>query len=287
MPELPEVEGVARELQRRLQQRRVISVSIHRPRLVAPQAVETVVQGLHGAVFTGVGRRGKHLLLHLDNAHTLLVHLRMAGRFLYLAPGVPLPKFTHAVFDLDNDRRLVFQDQRHFAIMRLVPTAALPQLEELRHLAPEPLGPDFTPEYLQRTLAGTRRPIKEVLLDQTRVAGLGNIYAAEVLFAVGLHPLTPANLVAKSKVKDLWKTIRVLLEAAIEAGTTVDVDPENITGQYFGAAFAEALLVYGRQGQPCIRCETPIARIRQGQRSTYFCPKCQRLRTGMGRQTTR
>ncbi len=287
MPELPEVEGVARELHRHLQQRRVLGVSIHRPRLVAPQAVTTVVQGVQGAVFTEIGRRGKYLLLHLDNAHTLLVHLRMAGRFLYLVPEAPLPKFAHAVFDLDNDRRLVFQDQRHFAIMRLAPTAALFQLEELRHLAPEPLGPDFTPDYLQRTLASTRRPVKEVLLDQTCVAGLGNIYAAEVLFAVGLHPLTPANLVSKSKVKDMWKAIRILLEAAIEAGTTLDVNPENITGQYFGAAFAEALLVYDREGEPCVRCETPIARIRQGQRSTYFCPKCQRPRARTGRQTAK
>lgn len=287
MPELPEVEGVARELQRCLQQQRIVGVTIHRPRLVAPQSVEAVVQGLRGAVFTGVGRRGKHLLLHLDNAHTLLVHLRMAGRFLYLAPETALPKFTHAVFELDNDRRLVFQDQRHFAIMRLAATATLFQLDELRRLAPEPLGPDFTPEYLQQALAGTRRPIKEVLLDQTRIAGLGNIYAAEALFAVGLHPLTPANLVAKSKVRDLWKTIRILLEAAIEAGTTLDVNPENIAGQYFGAAFAEALLVYDREGEPCVRCETPIARIRQGQRSTYFCPRCQRLSVRTTRQAAK
>ncbi|MGQ9897291.1 MAG: bifunctional DNA-formamidopyrimidine glycosylase/DNA-(apurinic or apyrimidinic site) lyase [Acidobacteriota bacterium] len=287
MPELPEVEGVARELRRLLQQRRIVNVSIHRPRLVAPQAVETIVQGLHGAAFIGVGRRGKHLLLHLDNACTLLVHLRMAGRFLYLLPEAPLPKFAHAVFDLDNDRRLVFQDQRHFAIMRLAPTITVFQLKELRHLAPEPLGPDFTPEYLQQVLARTRRPIKEVLLDQSRVAGLGNIYAAETLFAVGLHPLTPAHLIPKSKVKDLWKTIRLLLEAAIEAGTTLDVNPENIAGQYFGAAFAEALLVYDREGKSCVRCDTPIARIRQGQRSTYFCPRCQRPRTRITARTGR
>ncbi|OYT70996.1 MAG: DNA-formamidopyrimidine glycosylase [Chloracidobacterium sp. CP2_5A] len=287
MPELPEVEGVARELQRRLSHRRIMQAQVARPRLVAPMTPEAFVGRLRGAAFVAVGRRGKHLLLHLDNAYTLVVHLRMAGRFLYLVPESALPKFVHAIFDLDNGRRLAFQDQRHFAIMRLARTDELLQLKELRDLAPEPLGPDFTPDYLQRALAATRRPIKEALLDQTLVAGLGNIYAAEALFAVGLHPLTPANVIAKAKVKHLWQVIRILLEAAIEAGSTIDVNPESIAGQYFGAAFAEALLVYDREGEPCARCETPIARIRQGQRSTYFCPQCQRLRGATGRQAPR
>ncbi|MFQ3582123.1 MAG: bifunctional DNA-formamidopyrimidine glycosylase/DNA-(apurinic or apyrimidinic site) lyase [Chloracidobacterium sp.] len=284
MPELPEVEGVARELRQRLNQRQIVRVVVTRPRLVAPQSVESFAECLRGASFVDVGRRGKHLLLHLDNAHTLVIHLRMAGRFLYVAPTAPLPKFIHARFELDNDRWLAFQDQRHFAIMRLAPTDSLHQLKELRDLAPEPLGPDFTRDYLRRTLAGTQRPIKEVLLDQTRVAGLGNIYAAEALFAVGIHPLTPANAIPKAKVDYLWQVIRILLESAIEAGSTIDVNPENITGQYFGAAFAEALLVYDREGEPCVRCETPIARIRQAQRSTYFCPKCQRPRAKTTRQ---
>ncbi|MCS7080444.1 MAG: bifunctional DNA-formamidopyrimidine glycosylase/DNA-(apurinic or apyrimidinic site) lyase [Chloracidobacterium sp.] len=275
MPELPEVEGVARALQSHLHGRRIVRAEVTRSRLVAPQVVEAFVAGVRGAAFTGVGRRGKYLLFHLDNAHTMVVHLRMSGRFLFVAPDATLPKFIHAVFDLDNDRRLAFQDQRHFAVMRLARTAELDQLKELRDLAPEPLGPDFTPTYLQRVLASTQRPIKEVLLDQKRVAGLGNIYAAEALFAVGVHPQTPANAIPKATVKDLWEVIRILLETAIEAGGTIDVNPESIAGQYFGAAYAEALLVYDREGQPCIRCDTPIVRIRQGQRSTYFCPKCQ------------
>lgn len=287
MPELPEVEGVARALRPRLHGRRIVRAQIARPRLVAPQTAAAFVAGVHGATFTGVGRRGKHLLFHLDNAHTVVVHLRMAGRFLYVAPDAALPKFVHAVFDLDNDRRLAFQDQRHFAVMRLAPTDELDRLKELRDLAPEPLGPDFTPAYLQRALSATRRPIKEALLDQTCVAGLGNIYAAEALFAVGVHPQTPANAVPKAKVKHLWEVVRILLETAIEAGGTIDVDPESIAGSYFGAAYAEALLVYDREGEPCVRCETPIARIRQGQRSTYFCPRCQPPRAESRRQARR
>ncbi len=288
MPELPEVEGVARALQPRLCGRRILTVQITRPRLVAPQTAAAFAAGVEGATFTDVGRRGKYLLLHLDNAYTLLVHLRMAGRFLYVMPCDPLPKFVHAIFDLDNDRRLAFQDQRHFAVMRLVRTDELNQLKELRNLAPEPLGPAFTPAYLQQVLAATRRPVKEVLLDQRCVAGLGNIYAAEALFAVGVNPKTRANNIPKAKVKRLWAVIRMLLESAIEAGSTIDVNPESIAGQYFGAAYAEALLVYDREGKPCVRCETPIVRIRQGQRSTYFCPQCQPQRHARsGRQSGR
>lgn len=285
MPELPEVEGVARELRLRLPGRTIRHAETFRDRLIAPLAATEFAGALTGATIGDVGRRGKHILIHLDTGRTLIVHLRMSGRFLYVDDETPLPKFVHALFHLDNGKRLAFQDQRHFAIMRLAETNALAEMKELRDLAPEPLGPDFTPAYLAKALAKTKRSLKEALLDQTLVLGLGNIYAAEALFAARLHPEMPANEVSKSRIPDLHAVIQMILEAAIEAGSTIDTNPENIDGGYFGATFEEALVVYDREGEPCIRCDTPIARIRQGQRSTYFCPKCQKRRAPRNKTT--
>jgi formamidopyrimidine-DNA glycosylase len=276
MPELPEVESVCAHLRRLLLDRSIIAAEVSRPRLVQPLTPDEFCQGVCEARFLSVGRRGKHILLNLDNGRTIIVHLRMDGRFLYVAADAPLPKFVHAKFHLDGGKTLAFHDQRHFAIMRLVETARLTEAKELRDLAPEPLEGDFTPHYLAAALARSRRSLKETLLDQKIVLGLGNIYAAEAMFAARLNPEMPANAVSRTKIPALHRVIRAILAAAIEAGTTIDANPESVDGKYFGASFEEALAVYGREGEPCLRCATPIARIKQGQRSTYFCPKCQK-----------
>lgn len=276
MPELPEVETVARHLQRILPNRTIEQAIVTRATLLEESTPEAFCARLQGVTFTEIGRRGKHLLLHLSSNDTLITHLRMTGRFLYLDRDATPLKHTHARFFLDNGKQLAFDDQRHFGRMHLVKSSEVADTREIRDLAPEPLGPEFTLAYLKQTLAKSSRDMKELLLDQTKVLGLGNIYAVEALFAARIHPETPANLVPASKIKDLYEAIRAILEAAIEAGSTIQTDPEVIDGSYFGNSFEEALVVYDHEGEPCIRCDSPISRIRQGQRSTYFCPKCQK-----------
>lgn len=206
----------------------------------------------------------------------LVVHLRMTGRFLYLPPEAPLPKHTHALFYLDNERRLVFTDQRHFGLMKLVAAAALSDAKELRRLAPEPLSEAFTPAYLHAALARSRRTLKETLLDQTRVSGLGNIYAAEAMHIARINPFKSASTLSRRRIPRLHEAIIAVLVEAITHGSTMNVDPEDIEGSYYGGAYEGHWRVYDREGQPCPDCRASIRRIMHAGRSTFFCPRCQR-----------
>ncbi len=279
MPELPEVETVCRALAGRVTGRRIASVEVTLPRLVRSPDGPEFHDALVGRRFESVGRRGKFILMHLSGERTLIAHLRMTGRFID-APddGSPPPKHTHAVFGLDDGRRLMFNDQRQFGRMRLVETAALSETDELRDLAPEPFGPDFTPESLGATLARSGRPMKDVLLDQTRVLGLGNIYAAEALHRAGISPERAArSLVDPAQIERLHRAIiEVLTEAIAHGGTTIpdgNGEFQSLDGSY--GEFHDRLRVYDRPDQPCRTCGTPIRRIVQSGRSTYFCPTCQ------------
>ena len=276
MPELPEVELVARALDRLARGRVVASAELLRPRLAPRTPPEEFARHLAGARIREVGRRGKHVIFHLDNSRALIAHLRMTGRFLLLPDERPLPKFSHAVFHLDDGRRLVFCDQRHFGMMRVVAAGELYQAEELRGLAPEPFSVEFTPEYLRGALSRTGRTLKETLLDQTKVAGLGNIYAAEVLHLARANPFTAAARFSGRRVPRLHRAILDVLEEAIEHGSTLNVDPENIDGSYYEGGYEGRWRVYDREGEPCAGCGARIRRVTQGGRSTYFCPRCQR-----------
>jgi formamidopyrimidine-DNA glycosylase len=200
----------------------------------------------------------------------------MSGRFLLLPIERDLPKFTHAVFYLEDETRLVFSDQRHFGFMRIIETAKLFETKELKSLAPEPFGEDFTPEYLRETLKTSKRNIKIVLLDQTKVLGLGNIYASEAMFLAKINPNLSADRVSSKKVNVLFGKIREVLSESIAHGSTLNVNPENIDGSYYGGGYENHWRVYDRENEPCTNCETNIKRIVQGGRSTYFCPKCQK-----------
>ncbi len=208
----------------------------------------------------------------------LVGHLGMTGRMYLLPRTAPLPRHAAVVLNLDR-HRFVFEDTRYFG--RLTLDASSPA-----KLGPEPLGPDFTAEYLTTALKGSRQAIKVKLLDQTLVAGVGNIYASEALFRAGISPRTPANRVTRAQVARLRRAIRRVLAEAIRRGSTV---PLNFAGTgvrdelfYYGREgeegvfFAERLMVYDRLGQPCRRCGTRIKRAVQAARSTYFCPACQR-----------
>ena len=278
MPELPEVELVARSLDRLVSGLRIEAAKLIRPGLAPENTPREFARGLRGAKFEKVGRRGKHILVHLDNARALVIHLRMTGRFLLLPAGRELPRHTHALFQLDDGRRLAFTDQRHFGLMKVVSADALADARELRGLAPEPFSEAFTPDYLASVLARTNRALKDVLLDQTKVTGLGNIYAAEVLNLARVNPFSTASHVPRRQVTQLHRAILDILGEALAHGSTMNVDPENIDGSYFGGGgYNDRWRVYDREGEPCRKCKDPIRRVTHAGRSTYFCPRCQKI----------
>lgn len=186
------------------------------------------------------------------------------------------PKFTHAVFHLDDETKLVFQDQRHFGLMKIVTSGDLSNLKELSKLAPEPFSDEFSPDYLRFCLQRSRRSLKETLLDQTRVCGLGNIYASEAMFVARADPRMSADSLSAIKTKRLHSAIRDVLTETVELGKTIAIDRDNIGGNIYGNGSEQIWRVYGRQGEPCSKCGRPIRRIVQAGRSTFYCAYCQR-----------
>jgi formamidopyrimidine-DNA glycosylase len=276
MPELPEVELVARALNDLVGSRRVVRARLLRSALAPESSPASFARLLRGRTVERVGRRGKHVLFELDAGLVLVAHLRMTGRFLLLPQGAPHPKHTHALFELDDGRTLVFTDQRHFGMMKLVASHELGEAKELRALAPEPFSDDFTPDYLRRVFTRTRRTLKETLLDQTKVTGLGNIYAAEALFLARVSPFVAASELSVRRLPRLHRAIIDVLTESIAHGSTMNVNPEDIDGSYYGGAYEGRWRVYDREGEPCVNCRALVRRVSHGGRSTYFCPRCQR-----------
>ncbi|MGQ0542610.1 MAG: bifunctional DNA-formamidopyrimidine glycosylase/DNA-(apurinic or apyrimidinic site) lyase [Blastocatellia bacterium] len=276
MPELPEVEIVARSLEKLISGRKIASAQLLRSRL-APDITSRKFAGkLKESSVNFVHRRGKHILFDLENGLTLITHLRMTGRFMLLGADVIDPKFTHAVFYFEDGERLVFQDQRHFGLMKVVETAKLYDAKELLKLAPEPFSEEFSINYLRNALKSSKRTLKEFLLDQTKVCGLGNIYAAEAMFLAGVDPRKPAFRVSAPKTKLLHQNIREVLAEALDSFSTGPINREDIGGSVYGEDTDGKWRVYGRENEPCPNCKRPIVRLKQGSRSTFFCKKCQR-----------
>jgi len=276
MPELPEVEIVARSLDKLVAQRRITSADLLRPRLAPDIDPDGFAAKLSEAKINFVHRRGKHILLDLDNARTLITHLRMSGKFMLLDDRDEDPKFTHAILHLEDGSRLVFQDQRHFGLMKIVDTDRLHEAKEISKLAPEPLGDDFSYDYLRAALLACKRTLKEFLLDQTKVCGLGNIYASEAMFLSRANPRIAAHKLSKPKTAALFENIRLVLSDAIALGATMPVVAHDIGGSIYGNGSDWEWRVYDRESEPCLICATPLARITQAGRSTYFCRRCQR-----------
>ncbi len=276
MPELPEVEIISRSLNTLVTSRKILRAQLLRQRLAPDSTPASFARNLSGATINFVHRRGKHILFDLDNGKTLIVHLRMSGRFSLLELEDENPKFTHAIFHLDDQRRLVFDDQRHFGLMKIAKTSELHEAKELKKLAPEPFSEEFTVEYLTTVIKSSNRVLKEFLLDQTKVTGVGNIYASEAMFAAGVHPAKRAGKLSKLAVSRLYTSIRAVLLEAISYADSLEIDPRNLEGNYFSANDNSSWFVYDREGEPCRRCKTPITRLKQGGRSTYYCRRCQR-----------
>jgi formamidopyrimidine-DNA glycosylase len=275
MPELPEVEHVVRALRAAITGQRIISAELKLARIAPDTSALQFRQRLRGAVVNGVSRRGKYILMELDNNRVLLTHLRMTGKFVSLTVDQSLPRHAHVIFYLGDDRRLVFCDMRQFGRMIVVATSKLDQNRQLSELAPEPLSEDFSLDYLRTILGRSRRSLKQLLLDQTKILGLGNIYAAEALFLARISPFAVAATVSKLRAIRLHEAIRRILEEAIDGGSTLRIDLQEETSSYIGTS-DRFWRVYEREGQPCVKCGARIRRTVQGGRSTYFCPRCQR-----------
>lgn len=276
MPELPEVEHVRRTLDKLLRGRLITDVLLKRERLAPSHTPRDFSRLLSYARVNSVHRRGKHILIDLSTGRTLIVHLRMSGRFMLLPAEAENPRFAHATFDLDGDERLVFEDQRHFGFMRIVETDRLDLTPELAKLAPEPLADAFSAGYVFAASRPVRRSLKEFLLDQTRICGLGNIYACEALFLAGIDPRKPARSLSRPRAARLHASILHVLTEAIEHSSRGEIDPADIGGGYYNGPGPYGWLVYDREGQACVNCNQPINRLKQGGRSTFFCRKCQR-----------
>lgn len=278
MPELPEVEIVSRSLDELVTGREIGSAVLHRAKLAPGITPRSFSESLKDRSIEGVSRRGKHILVRLGGGLTLVVHLRMSGRFTLLEPEEENPKFTHAEFFFRDERRLVFSDQRHFGYMNIAETDRVSELPEIRKLAPEPFSEAFSRSYLKQVLSISKRPVKGLLLDQSKVCGLGNIYAAESLFLARIHPAIESNRVSAFKAGRLHRAIIDVLRESIEAGLAARLDRTDIENRYFNGSSEGGWLVYDREGEPCVNCGKLLKRMVQSGRSTVFCPRCQRIR---------
>jgi formamidopyrimidine-DNA glycosylase len=274
MPELPEVETVRRGLERPLTGHRLVRVTQRRADLRWPLP-ENFANRLTGRRVEQLNRRAKFILAHLDDGMVWITHLGMSGRMFILDRPAPAPgKHDHVIIETDSGHTIVYQDARRFGMMDLVAEAELANHRLLRDLGPEPLGNAFNAAALSEALAGRRSPIKAALLDQTVVAGLGNIYVCEALYHSDISPRRLAATIPGRRAERLVPAIRAVLERAIAKGGSTLRDYVQASGElgYFQHEFA----VYGREGEPCRQCGAAIKRIVQSGRSTFFCSACQR-----------
>jgi formamidopyrimidine-DNA glycosylase len=282
VPELPEVEVLVRYLAPQLRNKTVRDAEVRRERVISPTSSRRLKTALSGAEFIDLTRRGKFLLFTLKTRSKketlkLLGHLGMTGRMYLLPARNALPKHAAVVLNL-GDENFVFEDTRYFGRFTL-------DLSALERLGPEPLGEEFSTETFVAGLSKSRQPIKVKLLDQSLVAGVGNIYASEALFRAKISPKLSARRLKIEQVERLRRCIKTVLIDAIEGGSTEQLDYEGSNERdrlfYFGSAHAsvvydERLRVYDREEKPCLVCGTPIRRIVQAARSTFYCPNCQK-----------
>ncbi|WP_428958706.1 bifunctional DNA-formamidopyrimidine glycosylase/DNA-(apurinic or apyrimidinic site) lyase [Levilactobacillus brevis] len=275
MPELPEVETVRRGLTRLVQGATIAHVEVRYPKMVTPDA-DVFTAELISRKIERIDRRGKYLLFRFSGDLTMVSHLRMEGKYDVQPEGSLISKHTHVIFHLTDNRELRYTDTRKFGRMQLVPTGEETTLApSLGKLGPEPTAETLTLAYMVKIFGKSHKVVKPFLLDQTRIAGLGNIYADEVLWLSKINPLTPVDTLTPSQLSELRQNIIDEMALAIGGhGTTV---------HSFSTAFGEAgqfqnqLHVYGREGEPCERCGTELVKIKVAQRGTHFCPHCQPL----------
>jgi len=278
MPELPEVETVRRGLERFAVGRRVDDVEVGRERTVRRTSREAVIHGLTGTTITAANRRGKYLLLALDSGDEVMIHLRMSGQVLVAAAGSARPPHTHVTLHLDDGNELWFVDPRTFGeVVVFDPMHVDVELPDLARLGPDPISEGLTLRDLRQVLRSCRRMLKPLLLDQHKIAGIGNIYADEILHTARLRPDRVSNELTLTSERRLHEAIHRILNEAIAAGGSTLNDAQYVDLFGEGGSYQDAHAVYGRAGQRCRTCG--IGWIRQtvsAQRSTHYCPRCQR-----------
>jgi formamidopyrimidine-DNA glycosylase len=274
MPELPEVEVIKRGLQKHLPGRKVTGSVAGNRKLRLPVPRKGLKDYIAGARIQAVDRRAKFLLITMDNGALLIIHLGMTGRLGLFPADAPRSKHDHLRLQLDNHMQLRFNDTRRFGSIQVIPPGSNLSATMLAGIGPEPLGKEFTPEYLHSVAAGKNRPVKNFLMDSRVVAGIGNIYACEILFHAGINPLKKIRRLTKKEWGKIVASSRYILQKAIKCGGTTISDFVSASGQ--SGYFQLELQTYGRQGQSCNCCATPITKKTMAGRSTFFCPTCQK-----------
>ncbi|MBC6355826.1 bifunctional DNA-formamidopyrimidine glycosylase/DNA-(apurinic or apyrimidinic site) lyase [Lactobacillus helsingborgensis] len=272
MPEMPEVETVRRTLLPLIKGKTIKEVTVWYPKIITGDAKEFKRQ-LVGKKITTIDRYAKYLLIRLSGNLTVVSHLRMEGKYRLVKINTKKDKHDHVQIVFSDNSALRYNDVRKFGRMQLIKTGTEKEKTGISKLGAEPNSAAFTVSYLQNGLARKKKNIKNTLLDQSVVAGLGNIYVDEVLWETKIHPLSQANTIPAEKVAQLHDNINSLIELAIaERGTTIHtyLDANGKTG-----GFQKMLQVYGHKGEPCVRCGTPLEKIKVNGRGTTFCPKCQ------------
>lgn len=274
MPELPEVETVRRSLEVALSDRTFVDLQVRQPRLRSTIDEEQLNDLILRRKVLRLTRRAKYIIVHFTGGSCLILHLGMTGQLLILSASQALDKHDHVIFRLDNGLELRFRDPRRFGCVVAVEEAKLHEHDLLRHLGVEPLSENFTPEYLFKRSRKSKKPVKNFIMDQQALVGVGNIYASEALFLAGIYPLRAAGRISLARWQRLHTAIQqVLQEALALGGTTID-DFRNSDGS--SGYFQQRLRAYGRKGEPCLNCQKPIRLEVLAGRSTFYCPKCQK-----------
>ena len=274
MPELPEVETVRSGLEPQIKNRIIKNVIVNYEKMVSPKPPKFIDE-LKNKTIEDIRRRGKYLLFDFSGDVVMISHLRMEGKYAVVKRDEPYKKHDHVIFELDNGMDIRYNDTRKFGRMNLVPAGAEFNHGGLKTIGPEPTEKDLTFDYLKKTLAKHHRMIKSFLLDQSMIAGLGNIYTDEVLWMSKIHPKRMTDSLSDREIKDLRSNIIDEIKKAIAAQGTTVFSYLNANGH--AGTFQNQLNVYHQQGKPCPRCQTTIEKIKVAQRGTHFCPNCQRL----------
>lgn len=268
MPELPEVETIRRQANQLLVGAKILAVEQRHPGVFHGQA-----QMLVGKKIQHVRRFGKLLILDVSGAWSLAIHLKMTGRLTLLVTNKSLPSHTHVIFSLTSHKQLVFSDSRRFGFIRLLKTDDVLSLPFIKKLGKEPLKDLQYPEF-KEICGKTKRPIKTLLLDQQRIAGIGNIYACESLWMAKIHPLLPAAMLSSKQTTALFGAIEAVLQEGLDRGGASDNSYRNLEGNK--GEYQDFFKVYMRRTKPCLRCQTPISSMKVAGRGTFFCPSCQK-----------
>jgi formamidopyrimidine-DNA glycosylase len=278
MPELPEVETIRRGLERVLIGETIHQIKIRETRMRQPVNVRKLRRLIAGQPVKALHRRAKYLLCEMGNGAHLVVHLGMSGRLLYCKKSHPLEKHDHVQFIFNNGHELRFCDPRRFGMVDAVLPEKLQDYVHFQNLGIEPLSPELTADHLHARAKGLSRPIKNFLMDAAIVVGVGNIYASESLFRAGISPQKPSGKLSRQEWERLAQTVRETLQLAIATGGTTINDFYNSDGEM--GYFQQHLMVYDRAGEPCRVCGSKIRRLVQAGRSSFYCPRCQKLRSG-------